>query len=735
MAELLVELYSEPLPPWAQKEGSVQLARLLRESLEKRNFLEEGAKAFGYATTERLAVRVEGVLVLSEAQEIETRGPREGANEKALEGFLRKAGFSSTEDEGVELRETPKGKFWFATKVVPPQPVAVNLSEVITETIFAMRWKKSMRWDASGLRWPRPLRHGIIRFNRGQMSWSNPGAEIKTINKNSKEEDYSVHLGFLFASKGKKMGTKIGNEIVSVPSAGEWEEVLRENGVQFSVCGVESAEEIETTDAPAFFAERPCILKIHPESKGLPESFIPIILEHHLSTRKNPKGGYKYVASMPHGIEEGEREEFEWRQRAKKRVEKIAQSRLDDALFYWKRDKELGLEGLYERLGEITFHPKLGSVRLHAKRVSRLVPLIAKELRDFGPKELKCAQKAVLYAKADLASETVREIPELQGYVGSELYEVNENFSYYKDYPRAVYGKILDGFVYVEEYMDPLSTDLWLEFSVALASQLDFLIGFMAAGERATGTSDPYGLRACATKICHYLVYPNVSIDFNSLVKNAWDIYATHEKEERMPSNAPKFSSDKTSLEDVKEFMRVREEYHLKAYHKIPYDVTRAVMHNSSVYGEGTANFNKMGMDAIELNKLLQTSEGKSLLLAWRRAKGLINESDLEPKFFNEALSKYGRKLNLALQEAEKELQEDSTLFVILYLKILENLCNSVSDFLDAEKVLVGTEQEQQARLALLDRFIQVVKRVADLDYIEGGDITARKDSARLNQG
>ena len=146
------------LPPWAQKEGSIQLARLLRESLEKKDLLEEKAEVFVYASARRIATRIEGVLPKSKAQEIETRGPREGASEKALEGFLRKAGFSSTEDKGVELRETPKGKFWFATKLVPPSSAEKEVPEAVVETLHAMRWQKSMRWEASGFRWPRPLK-------------------------------------------------------------------------------------------------------------------------------------------------------------------------------------------------------------------------------------------------------------------------------------------------------------------------------------------------------------------------------------------------------------------------------------------------------------------------------------------------------------------------------------------------------------------------------------------------
>ena len=428
MAELLVELYGDELPDWAQKQGAHNLPLLLHESLKKRNLLEKEAKAIGYASARRLAIRVQGVLPESKAQEIETRGPREGANEKALEGFLRKAGFSSTEDKGVELRETPKGKFWFATKLVPPSSAEKEVPEAVVETLHAMRWKKSMRWETSGFRWPRPLRRYMVLLDTTPIVL--PKAET------------------LPPFIGGANEIKINEAVVKVSSVRDWQSTLEQGQVKLL-----SNEELQTT----FSTERPCTLTINPKAEGLPDSFVPIILQHHLSTQKNPAGGYDYIASLPHGLSQAE--EAEWQKRATEQVEKVAQSRLDDALFYWQRDKELGLEGLYKRLDEITFHPKLGSVRLHAERVARLVKHsidVAIEdgvtTIDFGEEDEEEIEEAKnnlyddfrlvsLYAKADMASQTVGEIPELQGSVGHALFSESPYVRGYENCVYAAYGK------------------------------------------------------------------------------------------------------------------------------------------------------------------------------------------------------------------------------------------------------------------------------------------------------
>ena len=707
MAELLVELYGDELPDWAQKQGAHNLPLLLHESLKKRNLLEKEAKAIGYASARRLAIRVQGVLPESKAQEIETRGPREGANEKALEGFLRKAGFSSTEDKGVELRETPKGKFWFATKLVPPSSAEKEVPEAVVETLHAMRWKKSMRWETSGFRWPRPLRRYMVLLDTTPIVL--PKAET------------------LPPFIGGANEIKINEAVVKVSSVRDWQSTLEQGQVKLL-----SNEELQTT----FPTERPCTLTINPKAEGLPDSFVPIILQHHLSTSKNPAGGYDYIASLPHGLSEAE--EAEWQKRATEQVEKVAQSRLDDALFYWQRDKELGLEGLYERLDEITFHPKLGSVRLHAKRVSNLIGWAAPEIlflnRRQDKEQLKRLCEIVLYAKVDLASGTVTEIPELQGKVGAALFSAEENFAPYKNCVHAAYGQ-LDTFDRPVHAISKLSDDENAlpapELVTGLASQIDFLIGFMAVGERATGSRDPYGLRTCATLICRYLLQHSAQfVSISGLLTHALGWYRLDKTDIEKLESASDFPANSVNGEAMS-LLKDRLEHYLRTEQNISYDITRATMNASSA--TGNVIFWEIAYHAIHLQNLLANPNGEKLIRAWRRAQGLLKESGLKPIPCEKILSESSEEFNRALLGTEEQLK--TSLGPVLRVQVLEQLSDPVNRFLDEEAVLAGEEKEQQARLALLDRFIQVVKRVADLDYIEGGDITARKDSARLNQG
>ena len=720
MAELFVELYGEDFPGWAQEKGSRQLADLLYEALKKRNLLDERADSIGYASPRRFAVQIKGVLPESKAQEIETRGPREGANEKALEGFLRKAGFSSTEDEGVELRETPKGKFWFATKLVPPSSAEIEIPEAIVEALLATRWRKSMRWDASGFRWPRPLRRYTILLDGTPLCLHD-----------------SERLPSL---RGGTNEIEIGEEYTAVSSKEDWLKVLKAKGIEpyaepnkrDAQIVTEPQEMSMVRSFSRFHIERPSLLVIHPKAKNLPESFVPVILKYHLGVYERSEGGYYYSASLPYGLEGGA--ESEWEQKTIKQVEKVAQARLDDARFYWERDKKIGVKELQNRLDKINFHPKLGSVRMRAERIADLTKWIVRKLEKHEEEKLNSIHKAVSYSLCDLASGTVNEIPSLEGEVGSALFTIEKNFSDYKNFPLAMHLMEIEGEFSVQE------------LSICLASALDYLVGFIAAGERATGSTDPYALRGYAGLIFNYLIDEKTSLlDLNELIEQTVRFYYLNLEgnKKKLPKNVPDFIRDESKLkESVKDLIKDRFEYHLQWSKRIPYDVTRAVLNSKGEFGfgeEDRISFALIEDDANCLHKMLfspETGDSKKaekLIRAWRRAQGLLKGINITSDSSDGALSGHGQQFEKALRRGENQLKKSSG--GLLRVNILLELSDPVDYFLDIEKVLEGTEQEQQARLALLDRFIQVVKRVADLDYIEGGDITARKDSARLNQG
>ena len=157
---LLIDLFSEEIPARMQKTAAHDFARLLTDAL-KAEGLETGAVQVWYAPR-HLAVRIDGIPVAQADRTEERRGPREGAPEQAVAGFLSANGLESLDQ--AELRETPKGNFYFAVRHVQGQQTIDLLPGLIEAAIRDLSWPKSMRWGRGTFRWVRPLHRIVALF-------------------------------------------------------------------------------------------------------------------------------------------------------------------------------------------------------------------------------------------------------------------------------------------------------------------------------------------------------------------------------------------------------------------------------------------------------------------------------------------------------------------------------------------------------------------------------------------
>ena len=163
MPDLLLELFSEEIPARMQRRAAEDLRKLVTDALVERGFVYEGAKA--YATPRRLALHVVGLPAKGKDVREERKGPRVGAPEKAVEGFLKSAGLSSLAEARIE-EDPKKGAFYVAAIERPGRPTPEALAEILPAIVRAFPWPKSMRWGAASaepgsFRWVRPL-HAIV---------------------------------------------------------------------------------------------------------------------------------------------------------------------------------------------------------------------------------------------------------------------------------------------------------------------------------------------------------------------------------------------------------------------------------------------------------------------------------------------------------------------------------------------------------------------------------------------
>src|SRR6476646_1127235 len=163
MPDLLLELFSEEIPARMQVQASKDLERLIVGALSYRGVLFEAARAF--AGPRRLTVAVSGLPVKQPDVSEEKKGPRVGAPEKAIEGFLKSAGITLDQ---CEKRTDAKGEFYVAVIARKGRETIAVLSEVLPEAIGKLPWPKSMRWGDGLFRWVRPL-HSIVATLDGEV--------------------------------------------------------------------------------------------------------------------------------------------------------------------------------------------------------------------------------------------------------------------------------------------------------------------------------------------------------------------------------------------------------------------------------------------------------------------------------------------------------------------------------------------------------------------------------------
>src|SRR5690554_4529002 len=482
MPELLLELFSEEIPARLQRRAADDLKKLVTNALVDAGLVYEGAKAF--VTPRRLALTVTGLPGRSPDTSEDKKGPKVGAPQQAIDGFLRGAGLASIDDATIES-DPKKGDFYVARIDRPGADAVTLLSTILPKVLNDFPWAKSMRWGSGSFNWVRPLRAITATF----------GAE--------NEEPVVIPFDSNELSAGQ---TTYGHrflapEPIRVRRFDDYVTALERAKV---VLDIDRRKDIIKTDAEQLaFAQGLTVIAdegLLEEVAGLVEwpvvmmgtfdpSFLKLPEEVIIATiRANQKCFCLRDASgklAPNFIITANTEASDGGTVITAGNERVIRARLSDAMFFYAGDLSLPLEHGLPKLEDTVFHAKLGS---QFARVERLVKL-AGEIAPLVGADPERAKRAAMLAKADLTTGMVGEFPELQGLMGR--------------YYATVQGESADIATAIEMHYKPLGpTDQVptepTSIAVALADKLDLLTGFWAIDEKPTGSRDPFALRRAA---------------------------------------------------------------------------------------------------------------------------------------------------------------------------------------------------------------------------------------------
>ncbi|MEL6683928.1 MAG: glycine--tRNA ligase subunit beta [Pseudomonadota bacterium] len=500
MPDLLIELFSEEIPARMQTRAADDLRKLVTDGLVEAGLTYVGAAAF--STPRRLTLSIDGLTAESQAVREERKGPKVGAPDKAIEGFLRGAGVAR---EDLELRDDKKGQVYFAVIEKPGRMAPDIIAEVLEKTIRNFPWPKSMRWGDGPLKWVRPL-HAILCILSDEA-----GAEVVPLEVDGIISGNSTR-GHRFLAPDTFSVTNLDNYEAKLKRANvvlradeRAEAIWNEATTQAFALGLEVVEDRGLLAEVAGLVEWPVVLlgQIDDAFLGLPPEVLQTSMKEHQKffSVRNPKTGrierFVTVANM---------ETADNGATILAGNQKVLSARLADAKFFWENDLRVakaGMQPWLDSLSNVTFHNKLGSQKDRIERIAAL----AREIAPSVGADPDLAEQAAKVAKADLSSEMVYEFPELQGLMGR--------------YYAAEAGLPAEVAAACEEHYSPLgpSDDVPtapVSVAVALADKIDTLTGFWAIDEKPTGSKDPFALRRAALGVIRLVLENDIALDLNA---------------------------------------------------------------------------------------------------------------------------------------------------------------------------------------------------------------------------
>ncbi|MFT3729768.1 MAG: glycine--tRNA ligase subunit beta [Terricaulis sp.] len=780
MPELFIELFSEEIPARMQKRAEEDLLKLLREKLEARGLKFAAAQTF--SAPRRLGVSITDLPAKAADVNEEKKGPRVGAPEQAIQGFLKSAGLNSIDQ--AQVVEDKKGAFYVARIERAGAATPAIVQEVLPEIVRQFPWPKSMRSQSSDLQWVRPLHNICCVFDSREVKIDVAGVPSE-----------AATWGHRFHAPAKIAVTNFDRYDGDLRSAkvvplreDRKNYILRAAKEECEKRGFEWVEDIGLLEEVAGLAEWPQVIfgDMDPAFLDLPAEVIRLSMRTHQKyfAVRDPKT--KKLA--PHFITVANISAKDGGKAIAAGNARVLSARLNDARFFWDTDKKTPLytDARKAKLEKIVFHQKLGSVWDKVERVKAL----AVELCAVTGADKDLVARAAELSKMDLVTETVGEFPELQGQIGRELYLAelsapllprgegagDEGRSNLRapDRLRAPHpptpspqgrGGEESVATAIEDHYRPLGpndrvpTDN-VAVTLALADKLDTLVGFWAIDEKPTGSSDAYALRRAALGLVRIITGRNVRLRLFEDVKGG-----------HWPNSVARVATSITKLRSAEVIDPVRsslpgivrragqESVAAALTEQIdPSDISRTIMANlrdlpafladrlkvqlrdqgkrhdlvDAVFALGDDDLVRIVARVEALDAFLKTEAGANLLAGYKRAANILAAEEKKGKGLSESDVNAGLQEKLLAEPAEKALYAALEAAIpkariavekedfAAAMRALADLRAPVDAFFEGVLVNADDAALRRNRLLLLSRLVEATSTVADFSKIEG---------------
>ncbi|VAW76218.1 Glycyl-tRNA synthetase beta chain [hydrothermal vent metagenome] len=502
---LLIEIGTEELPPKALRRLSEAFADGFARALDEANLEAEGIQP--YAAPRRLALLVRALPVSQQDREVVRRGPAltaafddEGCPTKAATGFAKSCG---VEVEQLDQLETPKGSWLSFRAVEKGKTTAELVANMVQQTLAKLPVPKRMRWGDRDEEFVRPVHWIVLLFGDDVIA-----APVLGITAGRETRGHRFHHP----------------EPIVLDSADDYVSALKDRGhvlvdyrvrrdvvhQQVLACGQQLGGEALIDED---LLDEVCSLVEWPVAIGgqFDKAFLDVPSEALISSMQDHQKYFPVVDArntlLPCFITVANLESRDPEQ-IRRGNERVIRPRLSDAAFFWNQDRKNPLSSHADRLKNMVFQKKLGTLFDKQQRLSKLATTTASLIGG----NTAHAERAAQLCKCDLLTNMVGEFPDLQGIMG-RYYAAHDGEA------DAVANAIEEH--YLPRFAGDSLPNSTTGQALAIADRLDSLVGIFAIGQAPTGDKDPFALRRAALGLVRLCIEGNLDIDLEALLGKA----------------------------------------------------------------------------------------------------------------------------------------------------------------------------------------------------------------------
>jgi glycyl-tRNA synthetase beta chain len=705
--ELLFEIGCEEIPagmlPKAEEELRSNIEKLLAAEA-----LSQGATVETFSAPRRLTAWVRGLPIKQADVELEVTGPPRSVAYDSV-GAPTRAALSFAEKQRVHITslylvETAKGEYLAAKQVKVGRTTEQILAVALPRAVHDLSWPKSMTWTGlDGPRFIRPIRWVVAVLDRKPLQLTIAGVRAGNTTRGHRFLGSANIRVSGFVDYEKKLAA---HGVIIRPSRRE-EKIAKELGGFSKRGGCRIHEDPELQKLVAYLNEYPTVIQgtFDPAFLGLPDEILVTVMRDHQKyfavEKKNGELAPQFLAVI--------NSDRDAKGMIRAGHERVLRARFADARFFWEADQKCRLADYLPKLERVTYESRLGSYRDKVDRVRDIARWLAEQWFNLGIHQAHVseADRAAELAKCDLATEMVREFPELQGIVGG-LYARAQGE------PEEVADAVYDHYRPVG-LDDPIPRNT-TGCAVALADKLDSVVGCLAVGVVPTGSSDPYALRRAALGIVKIVLERKLPLSLSLAVGAAGKALVSHKPKRGV-------SADQESK--IIDFLLDRARFVFREKEKFAYDEVAAV------FRAGADDLVDAQKRLLALRAIRKSRNFEPLAVSFKRIRKILEKAGVAPGGDRRAKAELfetvtERELHSAAQGAASKVQslkrggkyQEA-------LEVIAGLRPVVDRFFDGVMVMADKDEVRNNRLALLAELLGEFTTIADFSEIGGEERSA----------